>query len=375
MQRRAFLRGGVAALAVPGTLSLPGWLDAPRPRVRHAPSAARPVRLSANENPLGIPESARRAILASLGDANRYPRNIGDLTAAIASRHHLRTENLVLGNGSTEVLQMVVQSLVRPGGALVLPDPTFEHVAEYAAPLPWRVVKVPLAADFSHDLDAMQRAAAGADPMLVYICNPNNPTGTVTSSAAVERWITTAPAAVHFLVDEAYFDFVTAPGYRTMIPLVHDHPNVVVTRTFSKIYGLAGLRLGYGVAHPRTVQRLAAFQENTNINHCAAVAALASLGDTSFLDESLRSNEKARAVAYRVLAELELEYLPSQTNFLMHRIAGNLGDYIQRMWNAGIQVGRPFPPLLSYNRVSLGTPDEMGLWAETLHDFRKRGWV
>jgi histidinol-phosphate aminotransferase len=220
-----------------------------------------------------------------------------------------------------------------------------------------------------------EASRSSQDPVLVYICNPNNPTGSLTSVRDVEAWIGRAGENVHFLVDEAYFEFVDSPDYFSLDRGAWENPNVVVARTFSKVYGMAGMRLGYAIAHPETVRKLRAFAPGPNTNHLALVAGLAALKDQEWVGKSVAANLQSRRMAYEVLDDLGLEYLPSHTNFVMHRISGDLREYIGRMADAGVRVGRPFPPMLDYNRCSFGLPSEMEKFAETLRDFRRKGWV
>jgi histidinol-phosphate aminotransferase len=299
------------------------------------------------------------------------------LTEALARKHGVSEDQIVLGNGSTEILQMGVQAFMDPQLRLVSPVPTFEDVFEYSDPHPWVDVRaVPLLADFSHDLAEMERASQGSqDPVLVYVCNPNTPTGSLTPVRDVESWIRRAGENVAFLVDEAYFEFADSPDYYSLDGVAAENPNVVVARTFSKVYGMAGMRLGYAVAHPETARRLRAFAAGPNTNQLALVAGLAALEDSEWVGESVGTNLESRRMAYQVLDELGLDYIPSHTNFVMHRISGDLRQYIDRMAEAGIRVGRPFPPMLEYNRLSFGLPGEMGQFADTLRGFRRKGWV
>ena len=377
MKRRTFFRNTVLALGAPAVLPLQGTAEAlltPRQRRQEGD----PIRLSSNENPLGIPPASQEAIIGGIPGGNRYPgasRQV--LRAAVAERHGVPTNGIVLGNGSTEILQMGVQAQLHPELRLVAPTPTFEDVFEYSEPHPWIDLRpVPLLPDYSHDLTAMEEAAKAAPgPVLVYVCNPNNPTGSLTSVDDVESLINRAPDNVHFLVDEAYFEFVDSGEYRSLDKLAFERPNVVVARTFSKVYGMAGIRLGYAVAHPDTAQSLQAFAAGTNCNHLALVAGTAALKDKGWIQKSVAANAQSRQIAYGVLDELGLEYLPSHTNFVMHRISGDLRQYINRMADAGIRVGRPFPPMLDFNRCSLGLAEEMEKHAATLRAFRKKGWV
>lgn len=376
MERRTFLQTGLA-LGAAGIGGAGGIAVLPE-LVRAFPSRASGVlELDHNENPLGIAPSARRAIIDGMADANRYPGGPRrELVKALAAKHGVKPENIVLGAGSTEVLQMAVQAVAAPDAVLVLADPTFEDVPGYARPYGLRLEKVPLDARYAHDVQRMHdRAKTASGPVLVYICNPNNPTATLTPSAEVDGWIESAPDNIHFIVDEAYYDYVDDPSYWSSAKKHTSRPNVLTVRTFSKIYAMAGMRLGYGIAQEETAERLRKFMARNNANHLALVAAMASLDDDQFIRRSLETNDQARQIVHRSLNDLGLEYLPSHTNFVMHRINGDLERYIERMKEQSILVGRPFPPMLSYNRLSLALPEEMERFAEVLPAFRERGWV
>lgn len=382
MRRRAFLQSGLTATAAAaaGTLIPDLARGALGPRTFPGGRTALPqdgtLRLNSNENALGPAESARRAIIDGIGEANRYTHPVvAELRPILAAHHNVEEASVVLGNGSTELLRMTVQAMVPPGGRVVVADPTFEHVERYAVPFGLDVVKVPLTADHAHDLERMRDAVRPAGPALVYICNPNNPTGSLTSSRDVEAWILEERDDVVFLVDEAYFEYVDHPAYRSALPLALRRPNVVVIRTFSKIYGLAGLRIGYGLAHPALARRVAAFSGFSNMNQMGLRAARACLGDSAWLERSLGANEEARRIAYDVLDELGLERIPSHTNFVMHRVPGDVSEYSRHMAEHGVRVGRPFPPMTGHNRLSFGLPREMGRFAEVLRRGRREGWV
>ncbi|HSW28535.1 MAG TPA: aminotransferase class I/II-fold pyridoxal phosphate-dependent enzyme [Longimicrobiales bacterium] len=335
------------------------------------------VRLSSNENPLGLAPSARQAVVDAIVNANRYPGEwSAPVQAAIAKRLGVANENVVLGAGSTEILQMAVQAFPSPRAPLVLAEPTYEDVPRYRRPFAYEMITVPLGAGMVHDLGRMREAAEkGGRPALVYICNPNNPTGTVTPSREVDAWIADAPETTMFLVDEAYFEYVNDPAYWTALKWVGSKPNVIVARTFSKIYGMAGIRLGYGVAHPDTAGRLRDFICANNINVLASAAATASMADEGLVARGVKVNSDAKAIAVGTLDDLGLEHLPTQTNFIMHRINGDLQAYIGRMREQGIRVGRPFPPMTEWNRVSFGLPDEMERWADALRGMRAVGHI
>ena len=385
MDRRGFVTVGMAAglAGVGGVASLPGGSDGSLARALERAGLARvgktlsdgTVRLSSNENPLGLSPLARQAVVEALVEASRYP---GEWSArvqeAVAARLGVQPANVVLGAGSTEILQMAVQAFQGPRTPLVLAEPTFEDVPRYQRPFPFEMAAVPLTADMSHDLGRMRVAAeAGGRPALVYLCNPNNPTGTLTPSRDIHAWIDDAPETTLFLVDEAYHEYVRDGEYESALKWIAVRRNVIVVRTFSKIYGMAGLRLGYGIAHASTAQRLRDFVSSNSVSVTASAAALASLEDPDMMARSLRVNDEAKAIAVATLDELGLEHLPTHANFIMHRIRGDLRDHIARMRANGVRVGRAFPPMVEWNRVSFGLPEEMGRWAEVLRRMRAAG--
>jgi histidinol-phosphate aminotransferase len=371
MERRAFLHLGALAGLAGLTRPASAWpIESPIRR-------AGPLRLNANENPLGLAPAARQAVLDGMAEANRYPVSaLGPLREAIGARHGTTPAHVVLGNGSTEILRVAAAALGGADGLLLTAHPTFEDVTDYAAPFRFRMERLPLTPAFAHDVPAMrERASRASGPVVVYLCNPNNPTATLTDCAEIAAWIDAAPERVFFVVDEAYFDFVDDPRYWSFDRVAVSRPNVLVVRTFSKIFGMAGLRAGYGIGHADTVARLAAHATQNTPNHLAQVAALASLRDPDLIGRGRTTNAAARRILQDALAELDLECLPSHANFVMHRIPGDLGAYQRRMRERQVLVGRAFPPMLGYNRVSIGLPAEMEEFARVLRDFRNRGWV
>ncbi|MGB3564008.1 MAG: aminotransferase class I/II-fold pyridoxal phosphate-dependent enzyme [Thermoanaerobaculia bacterium] len=378
MNRRDFLRAGTAMsmVGLGRMAALPGAAGAAQTAVALRAGTTDGLRLNSNENALGLAPAAREAVIEAIGKANRYPDDIRDrLIETLAAQHGVEAASIVLGTGSTDILQMIVQAAATPNEQLVLADPTFEAIIRYQRPLAYRLVKVPLDDHFGHDVQQMRDAVQAHRPAVIYICNPNNPTGTLTSSADLDAWIEEAPETVLFAIDEAYYEYVRAPGYWSAVKWIKERPNVVVAHTFSKIYAMAGLRLGYAIAHPDTAQRLREFLSSDNATGLALAAGLASLEDADLIPRSRAANEQAKKITLECLDELGLEHLPSHANFLMHRINGDLDTYRRRMRERGIYVGRPFPPLLEYNRLSLGLPEEMEWFTEVLREFRTKGWV
>jgi len=367
------MAAGLAGLTT-GGVSLGALLDAGLGPTSAWTDADDTIRLSSNENPLGVSPAAREAIIGAIVDANRYGGRRQELLDALATHLGVETENLTLGFGSTEILQICTQAFQGPNTPLIAAEPTFEDVMGYQDTMPFEVLTVPLLPDGQHDVQRMRELSL-LRPSVVYICNPNNPTGTITDSADIDAWIDEAPDTTTFLLDEAYLEYATDARYHEALAWTGRKPNVVVIRTFSKIFGMAGLRLGYAVSHPTTAARL---EEHTIYNSpgmLASAAALASLRDEGLIERSLAVNEEAKAIVHTTLDELGLAYLPTNTNFIMHRINGDLETYRERMMERGIRVGRDFPPMLDHNRLSFGLPSEMDQWASAIRDFRTRGWI
>jgi len=333
-----------------------------------------------NENSLGMSPKATRAaqqVVASAG--NRYADDaVAELTVMLAAKHRVPADWVVLGNGSTEVLKSIVTMAANAGGTLVEPTPTFGAVQDYAKAEGMPVIPVLVNTDFTTNLGALRQAANQIKgPVLINICNPNNPTGTICNDEALRAWVTNAPKNQLFLLDEAYVDYAALnPRYKSLLPLVRKgQENLIIARTFSKVYGMAGMRVGYGIAAPETTALLKPFTMSYNLSAAGVAAAMASLEDTEFYEHSLNSNAEAKTTLVKALDQLGLDYIPASTNFLLHRIRGPVADYQRRMKANGILVGRRMTAEDGWNRISIGTPSEMKVFAKTLHAFREKEWV
>ena len=382
MDRRGFLRAGIsvgAAGAVSSIFADRRWLGVRAGSLAGAPDNAPGaiIRLSSNENALGMGPAARKAIMDGIQESNRYPFAFADaFTKQLAEHHKVPAGCITLGCGSAEILQMVTQAYATSGALILVADPTFESVADYAAPFPAKLVKLPLRSDYSHDIGRMRElAAAHPGPVLVYICNPNNPTGTITNCREIEDWIRAAPTRVTFFIDEAYYDFARDPRFYTFAEHAAKSDNIIVARTFSKVYGMAGMRQGYSISTPATRKRLDAYSTGNGVNYLAMAAASASLRDKDFLKESLATNERSRKILLTTLDELKIGHLPSETNFVMFKLNGKIQDFNKRMAAQNIRVGRPFPPMEDHCRVTLGLENEMKSFCSQLRGFREKGWV
>jgi histidinol-phosphate aminotransferase len=234
-------------------------------------------------------------------------------------------------------------------------DPTFEAVARYARAVGAEVVKVPLTREQRHDLGKMLPAGAG----LVYLCNPNNPTASLTPAAEVRAFLGRVPAGTAVLVDEAYAHYVESPDWESVIPRVNDSPNLIVARTFSKVYGMAGLRCGYAIAQPATIRRLQEQQAFDSLSIMALAAARASLADAGHVEASRNHNRETRAFVRSQLEAMGYPPIPSETNFLMADLRRDVGPVIAALKKQGVEVGRKFPAMPTHLRVTVGTRPQM----------------
>ncbi len=328
------------------------------PRAQPAPGAAA-VDLSSNENPYGPCPAALDAMTRSQAVACRYPDEPERATTeAIARLHGVSPERVVLGAGSSEVLRLCDATFLGPGRTVLAAEPTFEAVLHYAKVTTAEPVTVPLTADFRHDLPAMAKACDDRTG-LVYVCNPNNPTGTIVTGDEFLAFMEKVPKAVTVLVDEAYHHFVDAPGYRSALELLDRFPNLVVARTFSKIYGMAGMRLGYGVTSKANADALRAHAAWSNVNTAVLAAAQASLADGGLVS---RQRAKLNDTRRWLVAELERDgrrTIPSETNFVMIDAGGDVKPLIEALAGGGVRVGRRFAAMPTWLRVTIGTPEEM----------------
>jgi histidinol-phosphate aminotransferase len=321
-------------------------------------SAGAVVRLSANENPYGPAPAAFDAMREAFGVACRYPdEQVTALTEDIARLHGVDSAQVLLGAGSSEILNLAAVAFTGPGRPAVAAEPSFESLPRHARRHGAETLAVPLAADFRHDLPKM--LAAAPDPGLLYVCNPNNPTATITPKADLRALLGKAPERTLVLVDEAYFHFVDSDDFETVIPLVAAHPNLVVTRTFSKIYGMAGLRCGYAVAQPAAISRLRNHQAFDSVNILALAAARASLRDADQVSRGRRLNREVRATVCAELDRLGYATIPSSANFMMIDLRRPVAPVIRELRQHNVEVGREFPALPHHLRVTIGTADQM----------------
>ena len=322
------------------------------------------LKLASNENPLGPSPRAVEAIRRAAGEVHLYPDgSCHALRRELASRLGVPERAVVFGTGSDEILELVAKSFLAPGDEAVHAWPSFAMYPIVIRGMGAEPVAVPLDARAVHDLDAML-AAVGPRTRVVFLCNPNNPTGTSVGAEAVDRFVRELPEDVVLVVDEAYVEYVRRPDFPDSLELVRRRPSTLVLRTFSKIYGLAGLRIGYGIGGEELVSYLERARHPFTVSVPAQAAALAALADRAHVERSRRVNAEGAAYLERELAALGLEVWPTDANFVLVRVRPGIADELLR---EGIIV-RPMEGfgLPGHIRVTIGTPEQNRRLVETL---------
>src|SRR5438045_4031539 len=268
------------------------------------------VRVSANENPYGPSPKALKAMNDAFNLSCRYPDEHNDmLIDALAKLNGVNRNEILLGDGSGEILKLCAETFTgAKQGTLVVGDPTFEAIINNASASGAEVVKVPLTGTFNHDLPKMIDAAKEG---LIYVCNPNNPTASITPKNEVRDFIAKTPRQTMILVDEAYYHYADSPDYESVLPLVKEHPNLIVSRTFSKVYGMAGLRCGYCITQPETIKRMRPHLTWDSVNIMALAAANASLKDPDQVPNGRRLNTKTKQFVLDQIKKLGFDHIPS----------------------------------------------------------------
>jgi histidinol-phosphate aminotransferase len=355
IDRRELLRrfGGAAASAA----FLPSFADTV---ASAADSRARVVRLNRNESAYGPGEKAKAAFQEAITDVNRYPGDeVENLRAAIATMIGAQPENITLGCGSTEILRMAADAWLAPGKSLVAASPTFDSIARATNVGGAEVRSVPLTRAYAHDLDAML-ARTEATTGVIYICNPNNPTGTLTPKDQIEALLRKAPPSVKVVIDEAYHDYVTPTGaYGSWVARAAEDARLIVTRTFSKVYGLAGLRVGYAVSSAETAKQLASRRVPMDVNVVAARVALAALSDQAYVKKIATQNSNDRQEFFNQANARMLRSLDSESNFVLLATGKRGNEVAETLRARGVLVAAGYSSFEKHIRVSLGSPEDM----------------
>ena len=367
VSRRSFvttLGSGTAGLIAAPLISWRGHesMFAQEPMSERA-VAARPgmIRIDSNENPNGPGARVFEAVTKHFGGANRYPtKEPGDLIATIAKVQGVAPANVILGCGSGELLRSAVYAFTSTTRGLVAPEPTFEAPGNFARFLNHPVSAPPVDSKLRLDLEAMADASRGAG--LVYFCNPNNPTATVHGKndviAFIER-VNRASPDTTILVDEAYHEYVEDKSYGSVIAVALANPRVVVTRTFSKVFGMAGLRAGYAIGQPETLKKMQGWLLGSNVNQLAIAAAAAAIVDTAHIASEQKKNAEARALTRKFFEKAGYTVHAAEANFMMIDVRRDAKAFKAECVKHNVAIGRQFPALPNYARVSIGTSPEM----------------
>jgi histidinol-phosphate aminotransferase len=327
------------------------------------------IKLASNENPFGVPESSKKAMAAAVADLGRYPDANGfDLKAALAKRYDVPADWITLGNGSNDILEIAAHAFVQKGQAVLYSQYSFVAYALATQGVGARAIVVP-AVEYAHDLDAMA-AAIDADTRLVFIANPNNPTGTFIPAAQMQAFLDKVPQSVVVVLDEAYNEYLAPEHQFESAQWVRKYPNLMVSRTFSKAYGLAGLRVGFAIAQPEVTDLMNRIRQPFNVNSLAQAAAIAALNDTAFLEEGARNNAAGYRQFVEAFDELGLQYVPSFGNFVLVRV-GDDDDAGARVNLALLKQGVIVRPVGAYGlpkwlRISIGLPQENAIFLAAL---------
>jgi histidinol-phosphate aminotransferase len=317
-----------------------------------------PIKLASNENPLPPSDRVQKAIIAALSSLDRYPDGSGFyLRQALAKKHGVMPDQVVLGNGSNELIELLARSFLRPGDEAVVPHPSFV-VYPMIVQAAGGVRVMVMLKDFRLDLDAMARAIT---PMtkIVFVANPNNPTATIVTRDEVEHFMSRVPERTIVVFDEAYIEFAMGPDFPDTLSYVKQGRKLVVLRTFSKAASLAGLRVGYGIADADAIALMNRIRQPFNVNSLAQVAALAALDDEAHILECVRMIEAGRHFLYDEFKRIGLQYVPSRANFILVDVGRNAADIYQKLLHQGVIV-RPMTPfgLETALRITVGTPEE-----------------
>lgn len=317
-----------------------------------------PVRLSSNENPYGPSPLARAAMSGNVNISNRYNWQLStELVTALAKKNSVTADNILMGAGSTEIIDLVARFAALNKGSFVIADPSYGYWTLIAERLGLNRISVPLSADKKIDLDAMLKAIQ-PDTRLIYVCNPNNPTGTICERNALVSFINEATKKAIVLVDEAYIDF---SSQQSLSELTIENKNLFIAKTFSKIHGLAGARVGYAIGHAATLEQLSMLQSwvNGSISVASTAAALASLGDEKFLSSTYSLNENARNYTTEQLKKLDLACIPSHSNFIYFSLANYKKNFFEQLKNNNIQGTKIYEEKGMWTRITVGTMQEM----------------
>ena len=359
-QRRSFLKAlgmGMVAGTMPASLPAVGQV------MGYGAGPSRPqervTRLNCNENAYGPSSQVQARLQETLAGTNRYPAGSDELIARLAAMHRVSEQGVLLGCGSTELIRILAAGLLGPGKSVITASPTYEAMAEYSRVYGGQTIAIRLDHEFAHDLDKML-ARVDSQTALVYICNPNNPTGSITTKESINQFLEKLPATVVVVVDEAYYQYAPySPAYESLLDRPVADPRLVVLRTFSAVYGLAGLRIGYAVMSPQLATRLRPQLTENGVSDLGLQGALASLDDEEGLRFATKRNADARVEFSNQAIARMLKPIDTKANFVMMNVNHPAAEVVEQFRRNHVLIGGPYPPMNTFIRVSLGTPQDM----------------
>ncbi len=391
VSRRHFI-GGVTAAAALGTVGVTPQVAEARVRraadrgIRYLPGGAPMHRtlqsrvdeydalahLSSNENPFGPSEKALEAMTYAFKYSMRYGYPDNDVQRRIAEAHDVPRDHTLLGAGSGEILDVVGLTWLSHDKKVVGVEPSYGSVYSHATGIDAETLLLPLEADYRQNIERMVDVTNrnARDVGFVYLCNPNNPTGVTVTADEISYLLDNIPEDIPVLIDEAYHHFVEDPAYEESLKYVREGRRVVIARTFSKIYGMAAMRIGFAIAPPDMIQEMRPYSTGS-VNALARWGAVASMEDQPAAERMLVHNKRLREQTISDLESLGYECIPSQTNFFMVNLRQTVAPIRQAFRQRGVAVGRDFPPMLDHLRVSIGTEDEMGRFMNAFEDIMK----
>ena len=326
------------------------------------------IRLAANENTMGCSPSVKGAIQENFENIFLYPDGFCmELRSKLSKLYDIEENKLIFGNGSFELLSLVAQAFINTGEESIISEPSFGWYKVVTLAMDGSIVSIPLT-DHAVDLEEAKRNITNKTKV-IWLCNPNNPTGTFFDEEQLEKFLEEIPSRIVVVLDEAYYEFVTSDKYPNSVDLIEKYPNIIILRTFSKVYGLASLRIGYGIADTEFIDFLNKIRLPINVNATAQIAALASLKDVDFKNSVIKNNTLGKEFYYKAFEEMKLEYIPTEANFIMVNVEKDSVTVVNEILKKGISLrsGLEFG-MPTWIRISIGRPEENQLVIEALKE-------
>jgi len=364
-----------SSIGIGGLMMTPSFLTAEEIKKYNPRPFLDIVKLSSNENPYGPSERVRNAIINSFDDACRYPYEyILELQNILAEKHNVSPESIVITGGSNEALRVTGLAVADQGGEIIAAKPTYLALMSYAEAWGSKINWVPVDSNKGYDLGKIEKRINSKTKM-VFIANPNNPTGTLLEKSSLSKFCERTVDKTLIFCDEAYYDYINEPNYPSMDYLVRQSKDIIISRTFSKVYGMAGMRIGYLVLKPELADKLfgeySPYGRNkimAQTNVLAVAAAIEALKDSDFYTFSLKKANEEKEKIYKLLDHLELKYVHSSTNFVFFESKKHIENLSKEMLDRGVRIGRPFPPFLDWCRISTGTSQEVDKFLNAMLD-------